>query len=595
MKSVFVSFYTSDDYYLSAANELMSSLDNLGLLYDFERVDNNDQDWAATTRRKLQVLRRALDNHPGSLVFWIDADSSIIRPVPEFILNSTADFIGFQRGFARTNRIGYSHFTRFWSPTFFGLRSSDISRQFLDFAILLETQTKESATDDFFIEEAWRKFGDSMTFQVIPSSLGAGKRGDSADETFFFYGASGNVKDFQNKVLQHSSPFGSSSKSQSVGKLWRLFSLYNGLPPFQRRIIFSLAKMLGIVSLVRNLLDQSTGNDSFHGRAKAVSKLTSRAVVSAKRGDSEGFLGQISLIAQHNPNSAKLVKARGESYLSYLTPKDPLQQRQIRLRWWDQPPLGNFGDWLSPLIIKEMSGHPVRWVGENDSQSQTHLIGLGSIARLANRHSIVFGSGISSKDQRLDPNSAIISVRGPETASVLTAKQKRGLVGLGDPGVLLRRVFPELSWGPEAPGLLVRHYAHQSLPIDISGEMREVSVHARSPGEIHSMLKEIVRSEFVITSAMHVLVACHSFGVPAALVDFEDYPGAVSGDGVKYEDYSQGAGLDKLGPQSLPLNAFTNLKTLTSLVTQETISEQKLDEVEASLRAAIIRFTDSDL
>jgi hypothetical protein len=89
---------------------------------------------------------------------------------------------------------------------------------------------------------------------------------------------------------------------------------------------------------------------------------------------------------------------------------------------------------------------------------------------------------------------------------------------------------------------------------------------------------------------MHILIACQSYGIPCALIVFEGFLDAVSGNGMKYTDYSLGVGLDALTPAPVPLDL--RLADLTSLVVDMKISETKKDEVEGALRrsvAAVIR------
>ena len=93
----------------------------------------------------------------------------------------------------------------------------------------------------------------------------------------------------------------------------------------------------------------------------------------------------------------------------------------------------------------------------------------------------------------------------------------------------------------------------------------------------------------VVTSAMHVLIACQSYGIPCALVVFEGHLSAVSGNGMKYSDYSLGAGLDPIDPAPVPLDLRE--VAIADLVRDEAVSEDKKDEVEDALRRAVAAVT----
>ena len=105
---------------------------------------------------------------------------------------------------------------------------------------------------------------------------------------------------------------------------------------------------------------------------------------------------------------------------------------------------------------------------------------------------------------------------------------------------------------------------------------------------IRQLVEKLHQYDYVVTSAMHILITCQSYGIPCALVSFEGYEDNVHGTGVKYSDYSLGADLGAINPQVVPLNL--NALDLQYLVCDVRVSEAKLDEVEAAAKAAIAYF-----
>ena len=57
------------------------------------------------------------------MVFWIDVDCRITH-LPDYVRDSTADLIGFQRSFRSPLQIGYHNRTRFWEPSFWGVNAT---------------------------------------------------------------------------------------------------------------------------------------------------------------------------------------------------------------------------------------------------------------------------------------------------------------------------------------------------------------------------------------------------------------------------------------------------------------------------------------
>ena len=86
---------------------------------------------------------------------------------------------------------------------------------------------------------------------------------------------------------------------------------------------------------------------------------------------------------------------------------------------------------------------------------------------------------------------------------------------------------------------------------------------------------------------MHVMITCHSYGIPCALVVFDGFEDYVHGDGIKYSDYALGAGVAELNPVSIsPKIDEAEIKKITHEIK---ISERKISEVEAAIKAGISR------
>jgi len=131
----------------------------------------------------------------------------------------------------------------------------------------------------------------------------------------------------------------------------------------------------------------------------------------------------------------------------------------------------------------------------------------------------------------------------------------------------------------------VRHFSHSSANLKLPSKIDELSVMMSRPKDIKEFVTKLNEYDYVITSAMHVMIACHSYGIPCALVTFEGYEENVHGSGIKYEDYALGAGVEVMNPIVLPTDlSRTNLKKLTKTIK---VSSKKIKEVEGHIKAAI--------
>ncbi|MCY1250085.1 hypothetical protein D9M72_636780 [compost metagenome] len=84
---------------------------------------------------------------------------------------------------------------------------------------------------------------------------------------------------------------------------------------------------------------------------------------------------------------------------------------------------------------------------------------------------------------------------------------------------------------------------------------------------------------------MHCFIACQSYGIPCALVNFDADAYAVYGDGTKYLDAMEGAGVK---PQAPLLISFDfDYRNFESIVYEDQISAKTMDEIERHARAAL--------
>ena len=132
--AIVCSFFTSDDYYKSHGARLKANLEEIGVAVDLREITKKEgEDWAAICRKKVGFIAEVCAANPDKKVFWIDVDCELFS-IPDFILNSTADIIGFQRGFSNPNKIGYENRGRFWEPCFWGINNTPQARKMIQAA-----------------------------------------------------------------------------------------------------------------------------------------------------------------------------------------------------------------------------------------------------------------------------------------------------------------------------------------------------------------------------------------------------------------------------------------------------------------------------
>jgi hypothetical protein len=122
--------------------------------------------------------------------------------------------------------------------------------------------------------------------------------------------------------------------------------------------------------------------------------------------------------------------------------------------------------------------------------------------------------------------------------------------------------------------------------VSLPDDMDELSVLASHPDDIATLLAQLIRYDRVVTSAMHVMITCHSYGIPCALVTFEGLEQAVHGSGVKYEDYALGVGVTGIREPAI-VGLDLSRAPLDDLTLEVRLSDAVLDDVAAALTQGV--------
>ncbi len=577
--AIVCSFFTSDDYYKSHGSRLRANLEELGIEVDLREITKKEgEDWAAICRKKVGFIAEVCAANPDKKVFWIDVDCELFS-IPDFILNSTADIIGFQRGFSNPTKIGYENRGRFWEPCFWGINNTPQARKMIQAAADFEEVATVRATDDFFFEEAWRATSSNMTFQMIPSNCAVDKGAGSLEshEVFFRFGSSGQVENFKNKVEQHKG-----------NKAKKLFNLKRELLEFAKYVEEKLPEQMS--ARLRLLVDASGVTGFLTGKShnNLNNQTIGELVKSGKAGDLKKYNESLELfkrkVLPNRYETAAITVA--SSYLAYSAKPS---ERKITIAWWENPYPGNYGDWLTPFIFNHYTENRIIFQGLTTQAPKKHLVSLGSVGRFIKSNSVVVGTGVSSFKHALNPKAEYISVRGPHTAELLLQSGGPKVEVFGDPAVVLSRILPFTRGKTNGRIALIRHHTHLQAPVKLPENFDELSVQISHPNDIIAFIEKLHEYDSVVTSAMHVMITCQSYGIPCALVVFNGFEDYVHGDGIKYSDYALGAGVTELNPVSI--NPKIDLAEIQKITHEIKISDHKISEVESAIKEGISRLS----
>ena len=564
------SFYTADDYYRAHGERLAKNLESLGVEYVLREIEKQEgEDWADICRKKVPFLAEVCAANPDKKVFWMDVDCMILE-MPDYIFNSTADIVGFQRGYSSPLNIGYDRRARFWEPSFWGVNTTPLARKMIADAAAIEKTSTVKATDDYFMEEAWRANCDNMTFQMIPSNavVGMGTTGEGSRGAFFKFGSSGNVAEFKGKVEQHSA----NKKGLKKRALKLAKKIEQKLPDGASKRLRLIADTIGITGI----LVAGKSNPETQERNSVLYKIQAagQSGDAQKFAEQKDFFEEKYLLTQAETNTI----TASNSFLYYSSKPS---NASINLAWWAKPFPGNFGDWLSPLIVSHYTDKKVIFQSPVKMATSQHMIGLGSIGRFIKPNSVVVGTGISTDELTLAKSATYVSVRGPVTARVVKESGGPEVTSFGDPGVLISRIFPVERKTTNGKVALVRHFTHKPIPLVLEENMEELDIFMSHPDQIKVLVEALNTYDRVVTSAMHIFITCQSYGIPCALITFEGFEDSVHGNGIKYGDYAQGVGLEAISP--IPVSLNLTKVDFNNITTDHKISSSKLDEVEQAI------------
>ena len=576
--AIVCSFYTGDQYYKSHALRLQANLEELGISYDLRQISKGkDEDWADICRKKVGFIAEVCETNPDKKVFWIDVDCEIYS-IPDFILNSTADIIGFQRGFSTPVNIGYQNRGRFWEPCFWGINTTAQARKMIAAAAEFEAVATVRATDDFFFEEAWRANSPNMTFQVIPSNCAVDKGAGTLEshEVFFRFGASGQVDNFKKKVEQHAG-----NTKKKLGPKKQLLELAKLIEEKLPETISTRLRLLVDASGVTGFLTGKKHNNLSDDAARAL-------LFAAKAGDTVKYQEALHVFKRKvlpNRYQSAAIKVAA-SFLEYSAKPST---NTVKLAWWENPYPGNFGDWLTPFIFSHYTESKISFQGLTTRAPSKHIVSLGSVGRFIKSNSVVIGTGVSSFKHAINPKADFVSVRGPHTADLIVQSGGPRIENFGDPGVVLSRILPLTRGATNGRIALVRHYTHLQAPVKLPENFDELSVQLSHPNEIVTFIETLIEYESVVTSAMHVLITCQSYGIPCALVVFKGFEEYVHGDGIKYIDYALGADVKVISPT--PINPKLDWREIEPITETIKIPELKISEVEMAIKEGLRRIS----
>ena len=546
-----ISFYAGDAYYHKAAARLRDDCDRLGWPHQIVELPLPEHfEWPDICRLKIRFYHDMMVKLDRPIL-WLDVDTRI-RAIPDFIHDFRFDFGSFLRGFRSLGSFDPWQFTRFWAPTVLLFNATPGGRKLIQAMQEIEATYTGRATDDFFLEEAWRKVGSELAAAPFPAwSMGVDAK--NAERAAFIFGRSDNVEEFKSKVDQHENSrymrvrgliatdmladttdiqmadgvvhLAKADSIRDPDTLERLGTAYAKFNPAAASgILAAAAELAPLNATVRDTLART------HlrlGRCEAA-----EAVIASLRHPHQAATNK------HRASLSTLLDAERRMQQRGITP-----DKRIRMWWARRPYPGNFGDILNPYLIEKITGAaPVL------SEPGEGLLAIGSIIKFAGAATTVWGAGSSRRNETLSPVADYRLVRGPITRAILTDAGIPCAERYGDPALLLPRFFRPSTQKLHRLGY-IPHYVHfsQQLPSDA----HLIDVRCVGTEGIERFISEVCSCEAIISTSLHGIIIANAYGIPARWARFGGGAKKVHGDDMKFEDYFASVAMPLQAPLDL--------------------------------------------
>lgn len=532
---VVVSFYAGDEYYYRAAKLLRADCDKLGLEHSIDELTVPPGfDWAQICRLKATFYRAKLAelNRP---ILWLDVDSRL-RSLPEALIGARYDFAALLRGFSELDPYRLVQFARQWYPGVLFINNTDNGLKFARTLAELADSYPGTATDDFFLEEAWQRHRSTLTALPIPPSFL--DRDGSEPERAISFGNSGNVKDFKDKVDQHANGKMANLKlmvlaeaaSNTTTREVRRSLLRQGWS----RDVNDLSLMLKTAQSVLKTDKDLAAEILQRAASLEPRKYESRRILTdlyIQNGD----FRKAQTFAEEMVNSGykdwiDVGKSRlADIALEKRAQAAGLTKERIPLWWAKGPNPGNFGDILNPYLVEKISGYIPRFVERGDG-----MLAIGSVIKFAKKDTWVWGTGCSRRSDFVAPNARYQAVRGPITREIVRKSGGYCDTVYGDPALLLPEIFNPRVRKEHRLGY-IPHYMHKNE--ELQSDAHTIDIMRSSYEDIEAFIRELKSCEAVICTSLHAIIVANAYGIPARWATFRSSENKLAGDDMKFEDY----------------------------------------------------------
>lgn len=194
----------------------------------------------------------------------------------------------------------------------------------------------------------------------------------------------------------------------------------------------------------------------------------------------------------------------------------------------------NYGDILTPYLVSKLTDKKVIYFNPSSKLHVIikHSIMIGSIIDRAKKKSIVWGSGVIRKNQKIE-NANFYAVRGPLTYERLIELGYKANKVFGDPALLMPKVFLPNVEKKYKYGIVPHYVDYDELSMYFKGKFSVKVINLKTL-DVEKTTQEIIECECIVSTSLHGLIISDAYNIPNIWLK---YSNNLAGDDIKFEDY----------------------------------------------------------
>jgi hypothetical protein len=234
----------------------------------------------------------------------------------------------------------------------------------------------------------------------------------------------------------------------------------------------------------------------------------------------------------------------------------------LKLYYWNGL---NFGDKISPYIVEKLSGVKTIYrkttlkgffhqlidsilIEKSIKQffnlivsffsSNKIILGVGSIADISNKKTIVWGAGFMIPNSKVN-SGKFVAVRGKLSGEIILKKKLATNFAYGDPAILLPLIYPKLKTiNAEKIGIVPHIKDFTFFANKYQNRYKIVNL---ADHDIESVINQFFECSFILSSSLHGIIVAHAYGIRALWVERV----ILEKTGFKFHDYFSSVGIPK--------------------------------------------------